>query len=309
MEVQQARAFLAVADELHFGRAATRLNMAQPPLSRLIRQLERELGTQLFERSTRHVALTGIGQALREPAHRLVEASEAARQSVRDAMTGETGRVRLGFAGASINRKVGELARTVRRTKPGIVVELHSSQFSHLGMQRVLDNTLDLVIGRWDYLPAEVDSAVVALEEVMAVLPAGHPLASRHSVSMAELKEDPWIVLPGGVGAALQNRLNALAMGAGFVPRAIQTAPDSWTQIVLVGAGMGCALSLDSVRDNVGSEGVVFVPVREADRPLEVRMIWRRADRGPALKAVIEAVETVFGQSEANEVEVPRAES
>lgn len=297
VEVNQARAFLAVAEELHFGRAAARLNMAQPPLSRLIRQLERELDAQLFERSTRHVALTGVGQALRDPAGRLVEASETARQSVRDAVTGEIGRVRLGFAGASINNKVGELARMVRRTKPGIVVELHSSQFSHLGMQRVLDDSLDLVIGRWDYLPAEVDSVVVAMEEVMAVLPTGHPLASRQRVSMAELKDDPWIVLPGGVGAALQNRLNSLAMGAGFVPRTIQTAPDSWTQIVLVGAGMGCALSLDSVRDNVGSDGVVFLPLQEAEHPLEVRMIWRRADRAPALQAVIETVRTVFGDA------------
>ncbi|MGQ7787506.1 LysR family transcriptional regulator [Nesterenkonia sp. PF2B19] len=294
MEVHQAQAFLTVAEELHFGRAASRLRMAQPPLSRLIKQLERSLGADLFERSTRHVALTAAGRALLEPARRLVEASEEAEQAVRNALTGETGRVRVGFAGASINRKVGELARQVRAARPGLMLELYSSQFSHLGLERVLDGSLDLVIGRWDFLPAEVDSAVIALEEVMVVLPAAHPLASRATVDMRDLAEEPWITLPGGVGAALQNRLNSLAMAAGFVPRVVQTAPDSWTQVVLVGAQMGCGLSLDSVRDNVSSDGVVFSSITSEDRPLEVRMIWRRADDNPALHAVIDIAQTMF---------------
>lgn len=294
MEVHQAQAFLAVAEELHFGRAASRLKMAQPPLSRLIKQLERSLGAELFERSTRHVALTAAGRALIDPSHRLVEASQEAENAVHHSLTGETGRVRVGFAGASINRKVGELARQVRADRPGLMLELYSSQFSHLGLGRVLDGSLDVVIGRWDFLPAEVDSAVIALEEVMVVLPSSHPLAAAPSVNMADLAEESWITLPGGVGAALPNRLNSLAMAAGFVPRVAQTAPDSWTQVVLVGAQMGCGLSLDSVRDNVASDGVVFTSITSSDRPLEVRMIWRRADDNPALHAVITIAEAMF---------------
>lgn len=294
MEVHQARAFLAVAEELHFGRAATRLRMAQPPLSRLIRQLERSMGATLFERSTRHVALTSAGQALLEDAQTLVSVSENAKQSVRSAMSGETGRVRLGFAGASINRQVGQLARNIRAVRPGINFELHSSQFSHLGLQRVLDESLDLVIGRWDFLPPGIDSSVIRLEELMLALPESHPLAGREQVSMAELSEEPWIVLPAGAGAALQNRLNSLAMAAGYVPRVVQTAPDSWTLVVLVGAGLGCALTLDSVRDNIASDGVSFVPVADGGRPLEVRMIWRATDTSPALRAVVDLAERMF---------------
>ncbi|MDS2172669.1 LysR family transcriptional regulator [Nesterenkonia sp. CL21] len=294
MEVHQAQAFIAVAEELHFGRAAARLRMAQPPLSRLIKQLERSLGAPLFERSTRHVKLTAAGRALLDPARHLVEASEAAERAVHSTLTGETGRVRVGFAGASINRKVGELARQVRTARPGLMLELYSSQFSHLGLERVLDGSLDLVIGRWDFLPAEVDSAVIALEEVMVVLPSAHPLASQSSVDMADLAEESWITLPGGLGAALPNRLNSLAMASGFVPRVAQTAPDSWTQVVLVGAQMGCGLSLDSVRDNVSSEGVLFSSIAGEDRPLEVRMIWRRTDDNPALHTVIEIAQDAF---------------
>lgn len=300
MDVFQARGFLAVAEELHFGRAAAKQQMAQPPLSRLIRQLERQIGAKLFDRSTRHVAITAAGKALIGPAQELVRVSEQAHQSVREALEGETGHVRLGFAGASINRKVGELTRLVRSVRPGLMVELSSSQFSHLGLERVLEGSLDLVIGRWDFLPAEIDSSVIAREQVMVVLPTNHPLTAHSAVSMAQLKNDPWIVLPGGAGSALPGRLTSLAMAAGFVPKVEQTAPDSWTQLILVGAQMGCALSLDSVRDNISVDGVVFRPLVEADSPLEVRMIWRRTDASPALRMVLQAAKEVFTPPETN---------
>lgn len=294
MDIHQAQAFLVVAEELHFGRAAARLNMAQPPLSRLIKQLERSLGAELFERSTRHVNITAAGRALLEPAQRLLDASQEARDAVQDAVAGRIGRVRLGFAGASINRKVGELARQVRARRPGVVLELHSSQFSHLGLERVLDGSLDLVIGRWDYLPAEIASRVIAREQVMVALPAQHRLAQRSTVSMKDLAEEQWIALPGDSGSALSNRLRSLAMQAGFVPRVTQTAPDSWTQVVLVGAQMGCALTLDSVRDNVSSDGVVFLPIEGVDQPLEVRTIWRAGVEDPALRDVVSLVTGLF---------------
>ncbi len=252
------------------------------------------MGATLFERSTRHVALTPAGEALLETAETLVAVSENARQSVRNAMNGETGRVRLGFAGASINRQVGQIARSIRAVRPGISLELHSSQFSHLGLQRVLDESLDLVIGRWDYLPPAIESSVIAMEEPLLAVPDNHPLAGRERLSMGELAEESWITLPGGAGAALQNRLNSLAMTAGYVPRVVQTAPDSWTLVVLVGAGMGCSLTLDSVRDNIASEGVTFIPLAEGNQPMEVRMIWRATDDSPALRAVVDLAGRIF---------------
>src|SRR5690554_2799068 len=131
MDVHQAEAFLAVAHELHFGRAATQLRIAQPALSRLIKQLEHNLGAQLLERSTRHVSLTAAGRALIGPATDLVETSRRAHQVVRTAVTGETGEVRIGFAGASTNLSIGALAREIRARRPGIKLDFHSSQFSH----------------------------------------------------------------------------------------------------------------------------------------------------------------------------------
>ena len=305
MEVHEAKAFLAVAEELHFGRAAATLRIAQPPLSRLIKSIEKSLGAQLFERSTRQVSLTPAGQALLDPARELVAASENARRAVAKSVSGETGRVRLGFAGASINRKVAELARHVRTHRPGVHLELHGSQFSHTAMQKVLDGSLDVAIGRWDFIPSELRCSVVGHEEVMVVLPSNHPLADSARVDMAQLSEESWVVLPAGPGAALQNRLTSLATGAGFVPRVAQVAPDSWTLVVLVAAQIGCALSLDTVRDNVSSDGVVFRPLAQPQRPLDVQLVWRAADPNPALRAVVRLAQNLYGDPRGQAAEVP----
>ncbi|MDO5492981.1 MAG: LysR family transcriptional regulator [Nesterenkonia sp.] len=294
MEVREAEAFLMVADELHFGRAAARLNMAQPPLSRLIRQLERKLRTRLFDRSTRSVEMTPAGSALVDPARRLVAVSREAQEAVSSAMNGETGTVHIGFAGASINRTIGQLARTLRRTHPRVLLEFHGSQFSPAGLDRVLDGTLDLAFGRWDFIPATLESHVIALETTLVVLPARHPLADQPEVRVSDLAHENWITLPGGFGSALYNRLTTLTRGAGFVPKITQTAPDSWTLVILVAAEMGCALTLDSVRDNVTTPGVVFRPVADPQEPLEVRMIWRRDDPSIALRNVTEAAKALL---------------
>ena len=294
MEVQQARAFLVVAEELHFGRAAKRLHMAQPPLSRLIRQLEADLDGTLFERNTRHVSLTPQGEALIEPARELVLLAERIKDVVRKSKAGEVGRARIGFAGASVNQAVGELARQIRRKRPGISLELYSSQFSHVGLEKVLDGSLDLVIGRWDFLPPGISSRITAVEELLIALPENHPLAACDAVSAEDLADEAWVVLPGGAGATLPNRLNTLAVNAGFVPRIVQVAPDSWTLVVLVGAGVGISLILSSVRDNVPSRGVVYKPLKQEQRPVEVRLIWRRGDVNPAVQAVIEISESVL---------------
>ncbi|MGJ0184696.1 LysR family transcriptional regulator [Corynebacterium glyciniphilum] len=290
MEVQQARAFLAVAEELHFGQAAERLRVTQPHLSRMIKQIEHTLRVKLFERSTRRVSLTAAGEAVVEPARQLVDASDAVHRVAQETIDGKTGTVHLGFAGASTHESMGEISRTVRRHSPGVTLRLHSSQFSNQGLARVLDETLDADIGRWDFLPAEVASIVVGVEELLVAMPATHPASSATEVSMADLADESWMVLPGGAGSILHNRLNSISMAAGFVPRIADEVPDSWTQIALVGAEMGCALTLDSVRNNVTTSNVVFRPIHGLDTRLEVKLIWKRTNRNPALRPVLSTV-------------------
>ena len=139
----------------------------------------------------------------------------------------------------------------------------------------------------------------------MVVLPSNHRLAEAPRVDIAELADESWVVLPTGPGAALQNRLISLATAAGFVPRVAQVAPDSWTLVVLVAAQIGCALSLDSVRDNVSSDGVVFRALTGQQRPLDVQLVWRAADPNPALHAVVNLARNLYGDPRGQAAEVP----
>ncbi|WP_344818919.1 LysR substrate-binding domain-containing protein [Microbacterium soli] len=294
MDVREAKAFLAVADELHFGRAAARLHIAQPPLSRLIRSIEAELGTPLFVRSPRHVSLTHVGQILLQPARDLVMQAERMVELARRARDGEVGLVRLGFAGASVNALVSALARRVRRALPGLTLELHGSQLSHAGLERLREGALDAVIGRWDFLPSDVQSRVIAIEQLVVALADDHPLAAKQTLSASDVAAAPWVVLPGGSGATLSNRLHLLGLRGRFVPRIVQTAVDSATQLLLVDAGVGIALTFSGVQANIPAHDVVFRPLDPDLGNVEVRLAWRDRDDNPALATVMEASHDIW---------------
>lgn len=291
MDVNKARAFLAVAEELHFGRAAARLHMAQPPLSRTIRTLEDELGARLFERSPRRVTLTAVGQALVEPARELVMQSERMAHLVRRVQRGETGRVRLGFSGGSVNALVSALVRRVRAERPDLTVELSGAQLSHPGMERLRSGALDAIVGRWDVLPRDVDSRVLAREDLLIALPEHHRLAASRAVSAPDAADEPWIVLPGGHGATLSTRLHEFGRRGRFVPRIVETAPDSATQLLMVDAGIGLALTFSGVRENVPAHAVAFRPATPDLGSVDVRLAWRRNDVSPALRALLSCAE------------------
>lgn len=296
MEVVEAQAFLVLAEELHFGRAAERLQMGQPPLSRLIQRLERSLGTALFKRTSRQVELTLAGKTLIEPARELVTASQRAVEAVKSTMTGQIGTVSLGFAGASSNAEVAALARELASRAPRLRFEVQSSQFADDSLKKVLDQSLDFAIGLWEFLPSELDALHLGDDEVLIALPKNHPLAKHERVSMAQLAHDPWINLPGGYNSALQNRFRQLTLNAGFVPRRNQTVPDSWTVMLLVGLGMGASLTLSSVASSVPADDVKFLTIDDpSNTPLPLRLVWRQDALNPVLKTVIETATELFG--------------
>src|ERR1700687_3509019 len=177
MGITATRSCLAVAEELHFGRAAERLHVAQPPLSRTIKQLERELGTTLFDRNTRSVRLTSSGQALVDPAREVLEALRRARGAGASADEGEVGTVRIAFAGVSTHRLVARLARAVRSQRPGIVLEMSSQNFAQPAMKRLVAGETDIALGRWDVIPSEVDARVVMRDALVVAVPDTHALA------------------------------------------------------------------------------------------------------------------------------------
>jgi DNA-binding transcriptional LysR family regulator len=292
VDVGQLRAFLAVAEELHFGRAAERLHIAQPPLSRTIMQLERELRTRLFDRNTRSVTLTASGEALLGPARDVLESLRRAEAAVRAADQGEVGLVRIAFAGLSTHRIVARVARTVRAERPGIQLELSSQHFAQPAMKRLLQGETDIALGRWDVIPPEVSARVVSHDSLVLALADTHPLAGARRISFSTLASENFISLPPQEGSVLPDRLRRLALASDFVPTVLQVAPDTQTALALVSAEVGCHLTLASVATNATDPHVVFVPLEPAEAQdglgVDLRAAWRTDDRTPALAAVLD---------------------
>jgi DNA-binding transcriptional LysR family regulator len=287
LDVAHLRAFLAVAEELHFGRASERLHLAQPALSRTIQQLERDVGGKLFDRNTRSVRLTASGQALVDPAAQVMEAMRRAEAAVRSAQTGDVGLVRISFAGISSYELVADWARILRQRRPGIRLELYSQIFAQPALRKLLDREVDLALGRWDLVPPGVSTRLAAEDQLVVALPDTHHLARASSIAMADLAEDDFVSLPAYEGAVLPDRLRRLAHGAGFAANVVQVAPDTESALALVSAEVGCHLTLASVARHTSRRGVRFVGITDQTLDVALRLAWRADDDSPAVRAAL----------------------
>lgn len=292
MQTTQLEAFVAVAEELHFGRAAQRLFLTQPALSRTIRQLEDSLDTRLFDRSTRSVSLTAAGRALLEPARDALSAMRVARDAVAANESGAVGRVRVGFAGPSTHRVVADLVRTVQSDRPGIQLVLRSQQYALPALRRVQDGESDLALGRWDYFPRGLESRVVRQDRLMLAIPADHRLAGARSMSFDDLEAERFVTLEPHEGAVLIDRLRRLAHHSGWAPEIGQVAPDTETALSLVSARMGCLLTLQSVAETSSRSHVAFARVAGAQKvdDVHLRAAWRSGNASPALGVVLDCL-------------------
>jgi DNA-binding transcriptional LysR family regulator len=294
VDLRDLEAFVAVAEELHFGRAAARLHVAQPPLSNRIRRLETELRLQLFERSTRTVALTDAGVRLLDPARRTLVQAAMTREIAASIVSGEEGRVRTGFAGASSQRLLPLLATAVRRTHPRIELVLQSQTYVYTALEELLSGALDLAFVRLPIAHPELSSRAVELEELVCALPADHPFADRERIRLGDLARDDFVSLPHDQGSMLQSTMVSLCHSAGFRPRIVQVAPDSSTVLALVAAGAGVTITLSSVCP-VQSVGLVYRPL-EGIRPshLVSALAWRTDNPSTALARVVEVSESAL---------------
>jgi len=292
MDIAQLRAFLAVAEELHFRRAAERLHTAQPPLTRTIKLLERELGTTLFDRNTRSVALTPSGQAMLEPAREVMEALRRATEAARSAERGEVGLVRIAFAGVSTHPLVATLARHVRSERAGIELELSSQNFAQPAIQKLAMRETDIALGRWDIVPGGIATRVVMADALVLAVPATHQLAAADEIHFAQLVGERFIALPAHEGSVLADRLRRLAHAQRFVPDVAQVAPDTQTALALVSAEVGCHLTLTSVAANLSDPHVRFLSVSAGEAgelpDVHLRAAWRQDERSRAVGAVLD---------------------
>ena len=290
MELRHLRSFVAVAEELHFGRAAERLYMAQPPLSHQIKKLEQELGVRLFDRNTRSVRLTSAGESFLQPARDVLAGMQAAVSAAKNAGEGKFGRVTIGFAGASSHETLPQLTRAVRIAHPGIELAMRGQTYANLALSRVTDGGLDLGFVRLPVTQPGVEARVILNEELICALPADHPLARRRRVPIEALAEEPFVSFPPNSGSSLRDATLSMCEGAGFNPRIVQDAPDSYTIFALVAAGVGVTLTLTSCQ-HIQQSGLVYRPLAHPGPVLQTALAWRADNPSAVLRAVLAVAE------------------
>ena len=291
MELRHLRYFVAVAEELHFGRAAARLNVAQPALSQQIKQLERELGTVLLARTKRRVALTEPGRLFLAEARRTLAQAELAVEVARGAEAGEVGRLRIGYVDAALWGPLPEVIRTFRERFPRVALTL----LERLPAEQPTDirrGEVDLAIGPPPPAGAQVEITPFTEETVIVALPTGHPLAGREAISMNELADDPWVLVPPRVPSQLRNVTFRAAAAAGFTPRVAQEARELDALMALVSAGLGVSF-VPASGTRFPRPGVVFRPLTGQALPFRLVALRRRGPTPPVVRSFLEVLREV----------------
>lgn len=288
MELRHFTAFVAVAEELHFGRAAEKLHIAQPALSQMIRSLEKELGVRLFDRTTRRVRLTASGEAMLEPAQAIGTQVDGAKRIARAAQDGAVGRVRIAFGGTSGYSILSLIAREMAARQPGISLDLNPQMYCGEAAQAVRDGDMDLAVVS-PPAPAGIDVHVIRQETVMVAVPSSHRLADEDEISMADLADEPFISYAPSHGSQVREVMVRLADEAGFLPHVIQEAPDPYSLLALAGAQVGVAVVVES-SDHIRIDGVRYVRLAEGGDAFTLALGWRRNNPSEALARTLDIV-------------------
>jgi len=291
--LQRLRYFVTVADELHFGRAAERLHMSQPPLSQQIQVLETEVGFALFDRSSRRVVLTDEGQALYPEAKRLLNQSHAFDQMASALERGLAGRIRVGFVDSAAYRVMPNLLRNLRQQRPRVEFEL-TTLTSDLQVKALLSGEIDIGLARAIPPGTTLSAQSIHEETLVCALSTDHELSTRDAVSITELRDEPLI----GFNRMKSPSLHA-EMAALFAARDLQYDPGieatEYTTILgLVAAGQGMALVPESLRV-FRPPGLRYVDVSDEDATSRIMLVARSLEASPLTRSVVEAASSYLG--------------
>jgi DNA-binding transcriptional LysR family regulator len=271
MELRHLRAFVILAEELHFGRAAHRLRIAQPALSQQIQRLESVLTVRLLHRTSRSVELTEAGHALLASARGLLAEAERAVVTTRRAGLGEVGVLRIGFAASGAFGILPSILRRFRQEFPDVFIEFYDGPLE-LPIERLENGSLDVAIARGPVHEPRLRAEVFYRERICAVLPEAHPLASRNRIQLAALATDDFVMFPRQRSPYFHDSLTDLCRRAGFLPQITQEAADWQVLASLVAAGLGVSIAPMSVRQ-MPREGVRCIPLTASERIAELVLL------------------------------------
>ncbi|MES2299984.1 MAG: LysR family transcriptional regulator [Pseudomonadota bacterium] len=290
LELRQLRYFVAVAEELHFGKAAVRLHMTQPPLSQAILALEHLLGAPLFARNRRSVALTPAGQALLAPARRMLAQALDLPELVRRAAAGEAGRLALAFVSSADYSVLPPFLRQYRARYPDVQIVLQEAT-SDVQQDDLLEGRIDagfVIAPLPDKALAQLDFLQVLSEPLILAAPAGlDALRGGAPVALKDLPPLPLIIFPRPIAPALHDAILACFRAAGLTPSIGQEAIQMQTIVSLVSAGMGMALVPQSV-SNLMRAGVEYRSLQDATPLVATGLAWRRDNASPVLRGFLD---------------------
>jgi DNA-binding transcriptional LysR family regulator len=288
-DLNQLRCFVAVAEELHFGRAARRLNMTQPPLSRHIQVLERILDVTLLERTSRSVRLTSTGRSFLPEAQRLLRMAEAAAQLAKRVESGTAGSLKIAFTAASSYSFVPTLVAAAMTALPDVHLSL-SEMVTRDQVEALLSGQADLGLMRPPIARAELDSLRVVSEPLLAAIPLAHPLAQADAVALSDLDGLPFVMYTAFDARYFHDALVALFASAKVLPRYVQHLSQIHSILALVKAGLGCAIVPASAA-NLHYDGVALKPLRlSTPVAVELFMVWRRDHDNPMIDRLLALV-------------------
>ncbi|MFN6572223.1 LysR family transcriptional regulator [Nostoc minutum NIES-26] len=291
MELRHLRYFIAVAEELHFSKAAERLHIAQPPLSQQIQQLEAELGVELFHRKTkRQVQLTQAGQVFLQETYQLLAHLEKAIELTQRMGRGEKGQLRVGFTSLVTYNLLPQILRKFREKYPE--VELVLQELTTTQQEQALQNR-HIHVG-FAHPPLEdntLNQECIQQEPLVVALPETHPLTQQERIPMRSLADEFFIMFPRHLGPGLYDQIVSLCQQGNFSPKITQEAIQMQTIIGLVSAGMGIAIVPSSLQ-NLQRSGVIYRPIEEKTPLIETTIVWQEEEITPVLSEFLQLVKS-----------------
>ena len=295
IEVREARYFIAVAEELHFGRAAGRLHMSQPPLSQAIKALESRLGVPLVHRTTRSVTLTPAGAVFLDACRALIGAAEAADAAARLAADGQAGALRIGAVTSVFSDLLPQTLEIFRRAHPRIDIRAEEVD-THVAVEAVRRRELDVALVRQLATPPDCQRLTLRRELFVLAVPAPWATGIDEPTGLASTVELPWIWLPRSISPDYHDQVVACCRAAGFAPDARHTARSITSQLAMVACGLGVALVPESATHSstgTGGEGVRFVRLGQSTA-IDLAVVWRRGP-SPLVDGFIHSARAAIG--------------
>lgn len=296
MDFRQLQLFIAVAEELHFGRAAARVGMAQPPFSQQISRLEREIGAVLLTRTSRRVRLTSAGERLLSGGRELIARRSELVADVVRAASGEAGSVRLGVGASASFALLSRAIARFRAEAPGVVLHLDDTVQAGVGSALISgDLDLALVRGPFRYPGLTVESAL--MEPLAAVLPVDHPLAGQDRVELAALAAERFVLFPRASAPELHDAIVGMCVAGGFSPE-ITYEVEAWSSVIsLVEAGLGVSIAPVSAAD-LTPAGVLCRPIADAGAKAELCLAYPARPMSPAAERLASVIRRTLAPAE-----------